>query len=135
MLRPCRCEPTSNVNLGSRACALAFAQTIGKKRLELARALAARPRLLLLDEVLAGLNPTETTRMIETINAIRAGGVTILMIEHIMRAIMTLSNSIVVLNIGRKLAEGPPREVANNPEVITAYLGDSHLLSGAERAP
>jgi len=98
--------------------------TAGKKRLELARALAARPRLLLLDEVLAGLNPAEVERMIAVIRKIRARGVTILMIEHVMRAIMSLSDRIVVLNSGRKLAEGAPAEVANNPEVIAAYLGD-----------
>ncbi len=98
--------------------------TAGKKRLELARALSARPRLLLLDEVLAGLNPTEVGHMIEVIRKIRERGVTILIIEHVMRAIMSLSDRIVVLNSGKKLAEGPPAEVANNPEVIAAYLGD-----------
>ena len=98
--------------------------TAGKKRLELARALSARPRLLLLDEVLAGLNPTEIGRMIEVIRKIRERGVTILIIEHVMRAIMSLSDRIVVLNSGKKLAEGAPAEVADNPEVIAAYLGD-----------
>jgi branched-chain amino acid transport system ATP-binding protein len=98
--------------------------TAGKKRLELARALSARPRLLLLDEVLAGLNPTEIGRMIEVIRKIREQGVTILIIEHVMRAIMSLSDRIVVLNSGKKLAEGAPAEVADNPEVIAAYLGD-----------
>jgi branched-chain amino acid transport system ATP-binding protein len=98
--------------------------TAGKKRLELARALSARPRLLLLDEVLAGLNPAEVVRMIAVIRKIRERGVTILIIEHVMRAIMSLSDRIVVLNSGRKLAEGAPAEVANNPEVIAAYLGD-----------
>ncbi len=98
--------------------------TGGKKRLELARALSARPRLLLLDEVLAGLNPTEVHHMIGVIRKIRERGVTILIIEHVMRAIMSLSDRIVVLNSGKKLAEGPPAEVANNPEVIAAYLGD-----------
>ena len=98
--------------------------TGGKKRLELARALSARPRLLLLDEVLAGLNPTEVRHMIGVIRKIREQGVTILIIEHVMRAIMSLSDRIVVLNSGSKLAEGTPAEVANNPEVIAAYLGD-----------
>ncbi len=106
--------------------------TAGKKRLELARALAARPRLLLLDEVLAGLNPAETEGMIATVQRIRAGGVAILMIEHVMRAIMSLSNRIVVLNLGRWLAEGSPRQVANDPEVVKAYLGDSNLMAEAE---
>jgi branched-chain amino acid transport system ATP-binding protein len=107
--------------------------TAGKKRLELARALSARPRLLLLDEVLAGLNPTETERMIETVRVIRASGVTILMIEHIMRAVMSLSDRVIVLNLGSKLAEGSPQEVANDPAVITAYFGDSKLMMEAEQ--
>ena len=97
--------------------------TAGKKRLELARALSARPELLLLDEVLAGLNPTEIERMIRVIRRIRDRGIAILMIEHVMRAIMSLSDRIVVLNLGGKLAEGTPRSVVNNPEVIAVYLG------------
>jgi branched-chain amino acid transport system ATP-binding protein len=103
--------------------------TAGKKRLELARALCGRPRLLLLDEVLAGLNPTEIERMIEVIRAIRARGVAILIIEHVMRAIMSLSDRVVALNLGRNLAEGSPQEVANHPAVIEAYLGDPKLMT------
>jgi branched-chain amino acid transport system ATP-binding protein len=99
----------------------------GKKRLELARALAAEPTLLLLDEVLAGLNPTEVTHMIGVIRRIRERGITILMIEHLMHAIMSLSDRIVVLNSGQMLATGTPQEVANNPAVIEAYLGDPKL--------
>jgi branched-chain amino acid transport system ATP-binding protein len=98
--------------------------TAGKKRLELARALSARPDLLLLDEVLAGLNPTEIERMITVIRRIRDRGIAILMIEHVMRVIMSLSDRIVVLNLGDKLAEGTPRGIASNPEVIAAYLGE-----------
>jgi branched-chain amino acid transport system ATP-binding protein len=106
--------------------------TAGKKRLELARALSARPELLLLDEVLAGLNPTEIERMITVIRRIRDGGIAILMIEHVMRAIMSLSDRVVVLNLGGKLAEGTPKSVASNPDVITAYLGEPDP-TGADR--
>ena len=107
--------------------------TAGKKRLELARALCARPRLLLLDEVLAGLNLTEIAGMVETISTIRARGVSILMIEHVMTAIMSLSDRVVALNLGRKLAEGSPHAVANDPAVVEAYLGDPKLMPTSER--
>ena len=127
-------EVAQSVGLTDRLDTLAGAlTTAGKKRLELARALCGRPRLLLLDEVLAGLNPTEIERMIEVIRAIRQRGVSILIIEHVMRAIMSLSDRIIVLNVGRKLAEGTPQEVANNPEVIAAYLGDASLMGDVER--
>jgi len=104
----------------------------GKKRLELARALAARPKLLLLDETLAGLNPTEVEHMIGVIRRIRDSGVTILMIEHLMQAIMSLSDRIVVLNFGEKLAEGRPPDVARDPCVIEAYLGDPKVAAQLE---
>lgn len=117
-------EILQQVGMGDRADMLARSLTIaGKKRLEIARALAAKPKLLLLDEVLAGLNPTEVAMMIELVRKIRDSGISVLMIEHLMQAIMTLSDRVVVLDLGRKLAEGPPDEVVHNPEVIKAYLG------------
>ena len=108
----------------SLAASLNIAQ---KKRLELARALAARPTLLLLDEVLAGLNPTEIAQMIEVVRQIREQGVTILIIEHVMHALMNVSDRVIVLDYGEQIAEGTPKEVANNPQVIEAYLGDPKL--------
>ncbi len=116
------------VGMADRAQAPARSLTIAfKKRLEVARALAARPRLLLLDEVLAGLNPTEVAQMIDLVRSIRDRGVSVLMIEHLMQAIMNLSDRIVVLNLGRKLAEGRPEEVVNNPDVVEAYLGSADI--------
>jgi branched-chain amino acid transport system ATP-binding protein len=95
----------------------------GRKRLELARALATGPRLLLLDEVMAGLNPTEIVEIVNVIKNIRASGVTILLIEHVMQAVTSLAERVYVLNQGRIIAEGTPAAIADNEMVIEAYLG------------
>jgi branched-chain amino acid transport system ATP-binding protein len=118
------------VGLSGRQDTPAKSLTISdRKRLEVARALATRPRLLLLDEVMAGLNPTELVQMLEILKRIRERGVTLLVIEHIMAAIMTISERILVLHHGEKIAEALPREVAGDKRVIDAYLGEEYLLA------
>jgi branched-chain amino acid transport system ATP-binding protein len=97
-----------------------------RKKLEVARVLATRPTLLLLDEVMGGLNPSESDEIIRLILDIKTSGITQMVIEHDMKAIMRISDRIVCLNSGEKLAEGSPAEIVNNPEVVKAYLGDFH---------
>jgi branched-chain amino acid transport system ATP-binding protein len=98
--------------------------TSDRRRLELARALATGPELLLLDEMMAGLTPAEVDGALELVRQIHDRGITVFMIEHIMRAVMTICSRVIVLNYGEKIAEGTPREVTGNGEVIKAYLGD-----------
>ena len=106
-------RPASSLNLAER------------RRLEIARALGSRPRLLLLDEAIAGLNPVETTSMLDLIGGLRAGGLGIVLIEHNMGVIMGLSDRVVVLHHGEKLAEGSPEAVSQDPRVVAAYLGQA----------
>ena len=116
------------VGLAARANQLAGRLNVAqKKRLEMARALAARPYLLLLDEVLAGLNPSEIDNMVQTVLKIREQGVTIIMIEHVMKAVMNVSDRILVLDYGQQIAEGSPEVIAKDEKVIEAYLGDPKL--------
>jgi branched-chain amino acid transport system ATP-binding protein len=97
--------------------------TIDQRRLEMARALATQPRLLLLDEVMAGLNPAEIDQAVALVGKLSERGLTIVIVEHVMRAIMAVARHIVVLDHGQKIAEGSPKEIVENPEVIRAYLG------------
>ena len=103
--------------------------TIDQRRLEMARALATQPRLLLLDEVMAGLNPSEIDQAVALIGKLSQRGLTIVIVEHVMRAIMAVARHIVVLDHGQKIAEGQPKEVVANPEVIRAYLGTGYVHS------
>ena len=117
-------EVATRVGLAGELDKPAASLTIaGRKRLELARALATEPKLVLLDEVLAGLNPHELAEVLPVVRGIRDAGVTVLMIEHVMQAVMNLAGHVYVLNNGRLIAAGPPEEVTNDAQVIEAYLG------------
>jgi branched-chain amino acid transport system ATP-binding protein len=118
--------------LAAYATTRAKALPVGlRKRLEVARALATRPRLLLLDEVMAGLNPTELAAMVDLIRGLHAQGLTLLLIEHIMAAMMRLAQRIAVLHHGELIAEGPPAQIASDRRVIDAYLGEEFVLAQA----
>ena len=104
--------------------------TIDQRRLEMARALATQPKILLLDEVMAGLNPAEIDQAVALVEKLSQAGLTIVIVEHVMRAIMAVARHIVVLDHGQKIAEGGPKEVVANEEVIRAYLGTSYVHGG-----
>lgn len=117
-------DTLSFVGLGGKTHVLAEQLTLAdRKRLELARALAAQPRLLLLDELMAGLNTAEIEGSMELVTKIRARGITVILVEHIMKAVVGISDRILVLNAGEIIAEGPPDQVMNEQKVIEAYLG------------
>ncbi len=113
------------VGLSARGGDAAGSLTVAdQKRLQLARALATRPGLLLLDEAVSGLNPQETREAVALIRSFRSEGITMIIVEHVMEVIMPISDRVVVLDYGKKIAEGDPREIARDPRVVAAYLGE-----------
>ncbi|OZI34433.1 ABC transporter ATP-binding protein [Bordetella genomosp. 10] len=115
------------VGLGERADVKAAGLNVaGQKRVELARALATSPRMLLLDEVAGGLNPTEAIALAEILRGIHQAGVTLVIVEHVLEVVMRLAQRVMVLNFGQMIAEGPPQDIVRNPTVIEAYLGRKH---------
>jgi branched-chain amino acid transport system ATP-binding protein len=128
-------EAIDFVGLSARAnTAARDLTTIDQRRLEMARALATQPKILLLDEVMAGLNPAEIDQAVALVGKLSARGLTIVIVEHVMRAIMAVAKHIVVLDHGQKIAEGSPKEIVENPEVIRAYLGSYVHPPGAAHA-
>jgi branched-chain amino acid transport system ATP-binding protein len=120
----------SRIGLAGKSDALAMSLTLpDRKMLELARALAASPRVLLLDEVMAGLRPAERDRIVSVVRELHADGMTVLLIEHVMRVVMALAGRVIVLHHGEKLAEGTPAEIGSNPKVIESYLGRKAKLA------
>ncbi|HTD77101.1 MAG TPA: ABC transporter ATP-binding protein [Chloroflexota bacterium] len=120
-------ETLGLLGLSDRAHQLARSLTlVDRKRLELARALATRPKLLLLDELLAGLNPSEVVAAMDLVRGIRDSGVTIVMVEHLVKALFGVSDRVAVLSAGEKISEGTPNRVAQDPRVVDAYLGTDH---------
>jgi branched-chain amino acid transport system ATP-binding protein len=129
------CEAIDFVGLSARQNEAARDLTnIDQRRLEMARALATEPRLLLLDEVMAGLNPAEVDEAVILVRKLSSRGLTIVIVEHLMRAIMAVAEHIVVLDHGQKIAEGSPNEIVENPEVIRAYLGSGYAKPSAGAA-
>jgi branched-chain amino acid transport system ATP-binding protein len=123
-------EAITRIGLESKAGVLASSLTLpDRKMLELARAIATKPSLLLLDEVMAGLRPSESDRIIEVVRELRAGGMTVLLIEHVMRVVMALADRVIVLHHGEMLAEGTPAEIGRNQAVIESYLGKKAKLA------